>query len=259
MGRRSFKSTFNPYDFASCWWRPGDLTGSDGATVTELPIRKGTATVTAQSGQEPTLATSANGKRLLALSSETMVVNLIAGENNQTKRWGIAFWMRPNEIVGTNNFFIINAQSGGASAVRIQFGTTGDDLFANIFDGTGSNARRGINSTFPVIADEWQFLALLFDGNGESEAERLRILLNCSELPLTFAANPTTSEVPTALQPVTGNGWLFASSGGGSPASGHVGPDIWMFGQTEDGFGQWPELKDLAQFMDYDIPTGLAP
>lgn len=239
---------FEPAARSSAWYRPGDLEGADASALDTIPVRKGSSVPTSQASQAPLLATSQNGKRILTCTSDCVVLPL-AAENNATGAWALIMWYRPTTLTGTSAIFTVNTQSGGGSVARVSCHLSAANILFQIFTGDGSTGRRGITTNSPIMLNEWNGLAWVFDGAGAADADKAKIYVNGGLQTLTFAANPTASEMPTEMLDATGNAWLFGTSGGGSPLRGNVGPDIWLFGHA-------PSPALIAQYLDYDIPTG---
>lgn len=239
---------------ATSWLRPGALVGADGALVASITDVLGGSTATqATDAQKPVLGTSANGLRILTLTNETMQWPLQATRNNQTIAWWLAFWYRPTSIIGTRALFTVNSQSGGGNVSRINCHQSASSLLINVFDGVGTQARRGITASGVLTNNEWHFLTWMFDGsivNGDlavQEAARARIFINASQVPLTYVANLGTLTIPSSLLASTGNAWLFGTAGGGSPVIGNIGPNIWTGGTN-------PSQAVLTNYMHFEQP-----
>ena len=246
-----FGASFDPAAAASAWYRPGNLVAADGTPLTTIPVVKGSSVPTPQVTQEPLLATSANGKRILTCLSDCVSLPL-AAENNATAAWGLGLWLRPTDLVGGSSVFVVNTQGGGGSVARVTCslttGTTTANVQINVHATDGTTARRGITTNSPIAQNLWHFLYWDFLGAGANDAEKARLYINGALQTLTFAANPTEVAMPTQMLAATGFGWLFGTSGGGSPWKGQIGPDIWFFSQRLSALQR-------AQYQDYDIPT----
>lgn len=197
------------------------------------------------------LATSANGKRIITCTSDTVVLPL-AAENNATATWGMAMWIRCTTTSGGGTIFVINTQAGGGSVARVTCsytsGVSTSNVQINVNATDGTTARRGITTNAPILQGVWQFLYWDFHGAGSTDAEKARIYINGGLQTLTFAANPTEAAMPTSMLAATGNAWMFGTTAGGTPLRGQIGPDVWFFDTRLSAHQQ-------AQYQDYDIPT----
>lgn len=262
---RYASSSFSPAQISavSSWFRVsrGTITGSGYSSIPDelnpsSPATQGT------DADRPVAGTSANGLPILTCAASSMVVPLIAANNN-VNTWGFWLWTRETSLASAVTWYsVTNLGPPDASLKR-------GDVSADNPNGSGrygcnlrlspSLARVANTANGTMVVNTWAFMTVEFDGSQATEAGRVTITKNGVPLSLTFSnSNGTPNDMPTALQAATGNLVLFSTRSTPilNPLVGNVGPNFGFFASKETGAAVGLLTTDSRNaLMGYQVPT----
>ena len=148
--------------------------------------------------------------------------------NNSTNGWGIAGWFNMDNVAGLKTL-IAHIIGTGTSLHRAYAQTSGDDIYADIFESNVSARRGRVNN---VLTAGNNFICVSFQGDaGVTDSARFKIFLEAVEQNLTFsnvAGSPGV--MPATVQAASGTGTFFtqSSTSGLRPWVGTIANNWWI-------------------------------
>ncbi len=264
---------FTPASFSElkAWYRAENAVLST-TEVTSLPdALGGTAFARSVSAPGPQQGTTANGLKTLVYNGLEALVAADGGSSNAWKNgtwWGCAFWFKASAETAQGTFFSYWGSTLGLSANRIICGSSANTRVRQVIRSPADDGQRLAESNtgagqFVLKTDVWQFLTFIFDGRRATEADRNRILLQGTPLPIAQAlaytdqsgtpgSGLTTLRTATAVPNQVAFGCSDVDQSTSAVAGamkGAFGPDIFFFD---------PAMKQgkLMRLMNWRVPRG---
>ena len=111
----------------------------------------------------------------------------------------------------------------------------------------GGTATRGVSASSIVLNDTWYNVAIIYNGSGATNADRLKIYLNGTDLPLTFTGTiPATTGTQNLNTFLIGERYINADYFVGNIDEVSIFDSAISIGDVWDGSGQPTDLSLLA-------------
>jgi len=230
-----------------------DATGS----VSSIPDSYTTNPATQTNNlRRPTFQYSDNGQPCLRFLTNDTLSWPITPSNSGNQRWGVAFWVKFDDLSGVKALFT-TMTTGGASANRLRFYQQTSGLTCEIY--ATSVAGRFVNAA-NCLTLGWNFVSFEYDSLQPTEATKAVITVNGSARTTSFGNQGGGAAIGDLIS-VTGTHVIGDIQNGAPslPLNGVIGPNLFLFGskmfQATTGL-----LTNRArlQLMDYEKPIDLA-